>query len=561
MSEEYLFTLYAVDLFFYKNNIGEIDIKRGFVDGTNDGGIDFIYSDNETLYLIQGKSSNSLSMDDIKNVFHKMFETVDNFDKKKYDKYSALLKSIYINAYDDLTEDKNIEFVLFTNTRLNERVKNQIAEFSKSETLQRYTIAVYDYNDIEYREACITQDSDLIKEGSIDIYLESNKNMLCYGKDGLIVSTKASSIKKLYDKFAKIGLFSYNLREHITQKTVDDAIDKTIKEDRNNFWFYNNGITIACNDFIIDGNKIKLYGFSIINGAQTTTKVGKSRSVNEKTDFAIVCKIVRAKGTVDNDDEFISKISEASNSQKPIRARDLKANASEQKILQMRCAKNGERSLAIEIKRGVKPKNYNKVERWQRITNEFIGQLIYACLLQRPGPARNGKHHIFSSEKIYSLVFRCPYNCDTLYDLVCLNNYYEQFSQKKLATESDIDNISIINNGKLTVLAVVTYLYKKYKNIVDNRFSENLHNYNIQGTIISRYKKDDLEDKIYGMFTFIVRELKRLYESKKEILKITSCSNFFKSEPIYDEVILEDFDNLDEWDQDKLANYMTIFDS
>jgi hypothetical protein len=69
------------------------------------------------------------------------------------------------------------------------------------------------------------------------------------------------------------------LREHIVQKSVDDAIDDTIKKERENFWYYNNGITIGCNDYRIDGYKLKLYDFSIINGAQTTTKIGKSNLV------------------------------------------------------------------------------------------------------------------------------------------------------------------------------------------------------------------------------------------------------------------------------------------
>lgn len=36
-------------MFYYKYNIGEVDIVNGFTDGANDGGIDFIYSDNDTL--------------------------------------------------------------------------------------------------------------------------------------------------------------------------------------------------------------------------------------------------------------------------------------------------------------------------------------------------------------------------------------------------------------------------------------------------------------------------------------------------------------------------------
>ena len=77
-SDEFLYTVDAVDLFFYKRNIGKLDIKSNFVDGKNDGGIDFIYSSEDTLYLIQGKSSNNLSIEDIKNVFNKIGETVEN---------------------------------------------------------------------------------------------------------------------------------------------------------------------------------------------------------------------------------------------------------------------------------------------------------------------------------------------------------------------------------------------------------------------------------------------------------------------------------------------------
>ena len=42
-------------------------------------------------------------------------------------------------------------------------------------------------------------------------------------------------------------------------------------------------------------------------------------------------------------------------------------------------------------------------------------------------------------------------------------------------------------------------------------------------------------------------------------MKITSYSNFFKSEPIY-ELILKDFDELDEWDTEKVKDCMVIFE-
>ena len=149
MSDEYLFTIQCADLFYYRGNIGQVDIKTGFVDGSRDGGIDFIFGDSDTMYLMQGKTSDSLSLDDIKNVFRKIVETVVNFSDRRYDEYSVKLKAAFLNAYDKLNDDKNIELVLFTNTVLSEDTRRKIQEFSEEDTMSSYSLKVYDKNDIE----------------------------------------------------------------------------------------------------------------------------------------------------------------------------------------------------------------------------------------------------------------------------------------------------------------------------------------------------------------------------------------------------------------------------
>lgn len=558
LTDEYLFTIHATDLFFYKQNIGTMDIKTGFVDGAGDGGIDFIYSDNEILYLIQGKSSTSLSKEDMKSVFEKMVRTIKDFDNKKYDEYSQTLKSSFLNAYDDLTDDKNINLVLFTNTNVSDNDKETIINSISKDYVNE--IMIIDANDIESKEAILYQQSDLIEKDSILMYLnEDNKNdMLQYGNNGMIVNIKASSLKKLFDKYGSNGLFSYNLREHINQTNVDNGIDMTIAKEKENFWYYNNGVTIGCEDFVRDGYKIKLYNFSIINGAQTTTKVGKSKLINEKNDFAIVCKIIKSKRSMQVDNDFIGKISEYSNSQKPIRQRDLKSNAKEQKILQMNCAKN-KYPLAIEIKRGVTPLNSKKVDKWQRVTNEYIGQLIYACLFQKPGVARNSKNTMFSSPKIYNQLFRRKMDCDTLYDLVRMGYIYDVYANETIKNEDDLELIAVIKNGKLTVLSTTIYLLKKEVNIVTDRFDDNVYEDNIKGLLVTDYGKDDLEKQLFNIYSFIVRKLKQIYESKKDSLKITSYTNFFKNDTIYSEVVLNEFDKLDDYDKEKLKSFMKVF--
>lgn len=287
---------------------------------------------------------------------------------------------------------------------------------------------------------------------------------------------------------------------------------------------------------------------------------GKFELVNEKNDFVLSCKIVKAENSIEKDGDFIGKISEASNSQKPIRQRDLKSNAKEQKILQYSSEQNGEYSLAIEIKRGVKPKNYKKVkEKWQRVTNEYVGQLIYACILQHPGPARSSKTSIFSSGKLYNQIFRRKHDYDTLYDLVRLASAYDEFLSDFIIKIDNVNKIAVAKNGKFTVLAIIIYLYKKQKGYINSFNSDQLHKDNVSGLLVTNYPNDDLDEKLKGLFDFIIRQLEKIYETKKDSMKITSYSNYFKTEPLY-EMILKEFDELDDYDMNKLQFFMTVFE-
>jgi hypothetical protein len=382
-----------------------------------------------------------------------------------------------------------------------------------------------------------------------------------YNENGIIVNIMASSLKDLYIKHASKGLFSFNLREHISQKNVDTAIDETIKNDKDNFWFYNNGITIGCGDFTVDGNKIKLYDFSIINGAQTTTIIGKSKLVNKRYDFPLVCKIVKADNSLMNEMDFISKISEASNSQKPIKFRDLKSNSIEQKILQTKSSKNGNYSLAIEIKRGVKPKNYNSVrENWKRVSNEYIGQLILSCILQRPGTARSGKLLIFSSDKIYNQIYKRTHDYNTLYDLVRIAKIYEDFRIDFSDNSKDIELIAVAKNGKYIILGVLFYFYKRISNIINGPYDDKLQKDNIYGNLTLNYQDDDFEDKLKMLFKWIIIKLNDIYKVKQNTLKLTSYSNFFKTDLTYVEEILIEFEkSFNGWDYENIIKYMDIF--
>lgn len=566
-TEEYLFTLNAVNTFFYKRNIGLVDIKSCFVDGANDGGIDYIYSSDDTMYLIQGKSTENLSNEEICNIFDKIDRTVRKFENKDSECFSQKLQTSFQNAYDELSDEKNIELVLFTNTVLDDSMRKKLDDFSKAESMLNYKLNVYDINDIKEKEAILSTNSELVAEDKILLWPQDggNKNdCLQYGANGIIVNVRASSLKKLYKKYKDNGLFSYNLREFIAQKVVDDGITTTIKTDKDNFWFYNNGITIGCEDFDKDGNNIKLYGFSIINGAQTTSKIGQSPLVKDDNDFALVCKIVKSTEEDSLNNSFIGKISEASNSQKPIKPRDLKANSKEQRNMQTEAANNGKYQLAIEIKRGVKAPNYSKVEKWQKISNEYIGQMILGPLLQFPGYARSAKTTMFSSSEKYNKVFRSKHDYDTLYDLVRIGSIYDKYVEIESANfkdeKVDIEKLALMRNGKMAVISTIMYLYKKRTKIIDDYNSPKFHEDNIKGLLITNYKGDDLEQRLFDLFTFVINNLRLVYNTYRAEYKITSYSNFFKSDKYY-ELICKHFDDIKEsYDLNKMNDYLSIFD-
>lgn len=554
-ADEFLFTASCVDYFYYSKNIGAGDLKDGLVDGSNDGGIDYIYADDSKLYLIQGKTSTTLSYNDIRDIFYKIRETFENLYNKNFDSYSNRLTTNFISLFDAFKDEPDIEFVLFTNTILTEEIKKKVDELSSDSSFSNYTISVYGGNEIESKVLSVDNGNTCVPYG--ELKLDRANNVLKYDENAAIFSIKAYSLKYLYAQYSNNGLFGYNLREHISEKKVDSAIDRTINYSKDDFWYLNNGITIGCSDFEPSGNKLKLWDFSIINGAQTTYKIGNSSKINDDYDFSLVCKVVKSEESLN--DEFIRNISEASNSQKPIKQRDLRANSVEQQLLQQKAKDNKKYPLAIDIKRGIKPPNIKAIaNKWQRITNEVLGQLIWACDYQKPGSARSAKADIFGKDKVYNSLFSLDkvrnYNYNTLFDLVRLSNYYDEFKisySKELERKSvlekdenlkrDIRNKNImLQNAKLTTLAIILFFYKVHFMHLDPN-DDNIYKQNLNSDLSLNYRGDDYESKLNDLFDYIIDKLANIYETKSISRGITSQSNFLKSDTYYSDLILPEF--------------------
>ena len=74
-------------------------------------------------------------------------------------------------------------------------------------------------------------------------------------------------------------------------------------------------------------------------------------------------------------------------------------------------------------------------------------------------------------------------------------------------------------------------------------------------TVINRASKQIIPNE----YKHITRELRMIYNTEKDVLKVTSYSNFFKSDANY-EIICKHFDEIDDYDKEKIKNYMMVFD-
>jgi hypothetical protein len=545
ISEEHAFSYFIVKT-FYENgsDFDEIyfKVKSCLTDGSEDGGIDFVYFDENESKVILGQSKyvQEMSLEEAKTEFVKMFKTMNDYRSRTVGRYKKEMIDQLTASLDNLDEDNkdNIEYVIFTKasnvTDDAFKDKYQNDPGLPPEGLYR----VVNAHEIEdYLDSLGTQ-VNLVQYHSIEI--DKKQNALIYENNqmkGMIVNISSESIFDLYRKYHHKGLFDLNIRTYIRNNEVDRKINHTLDAERQNFWFLNNGLTIACRDFEEDGNKIKLYDFSIVNGGQTTSLIGNYKGKNTEK-FWVLCKILSLKNDAQSD-EFYTKIAEASNSQKAIMIKDLRSNSQEMKRLKYVLST---KNVNLEIKRGA-PKDVRKLN----IKNDEYGQLILSFVYQQPGIARTNKAFIFNKSEIYEKIFRIKHEHSTedeiaefARDVIRLRVYHRKLVKK--LNESNTLTISeseILNNGELTFMALYGVIYALVNELIsvedfikDHKRIQEIDKYKFNA-FISTYKNDDFELKLETIIMRLVSRISNIYAEAYDKKMATNISNFLKTDSNY----------------------------
>lgn len=529
-----------------------------YVDGANDGGIDLIAYDenNQRIKVIQTKYSSNINKTTAVSELRKTLHTISSFLDSKTSAFSDTLKRKFTTEMDQVPEDFDpnfdIYFVSLSDSLQIDRVKDELDSDIQSFNHSNISINFINRKDLGRISQKIQTDLRKIKYFSFDIDYHSGKNsQLVYNDDiheltGYFVSLSSNSLIKAFDKYKDAGLFDMNLREYFKNNKVDRGIVNTLFKHPERFWFLNNGITIACDDCKIDGDTVKLYNFSIINGGQTTNIIGQNSAKINK-EFYIPTKIVKIDAKLDDNDTLFSDIAQASNSQKPIRAQDLRSNDRVMIGLRERLQKY---NIDMNIKRGVSQSRSSSLI---KIKNDQLAQIIYSFVNQQPGTARSAKNSLFSTDRIYNKIFIDPKYLKSengneilfLSDLIKFWNDFDNIISEMTKNEEELNESErdIARNGELTIFAIFGVYYRIAND--DYTFNEILHSDDILKTdpylenkfsydgFYGRDKSIDPQISQRTLIKAVVNKLQGEYARAVNDGTATSVSNFFKRDTTY----------------------------
>lgn len=170
-------------------------------------------------------------------------------------------------------------------------------------------------------------------------------------------------------------LFAWNVRQTLGKTKVNKAIAESVKvqQEHKNFVLFHNGLTILAEHADLADGKLKIAGYTVVNGCQSLTTLFENKeSISDE--LRLLTRIIQLPPA----SALAAKITRHSNNQNSISARDLQSNSTIQRRLQQEFREKLEGSFGYEIKRG------EAIDAQHVVTNEQAAKILLAFDLQQP---------------------------------------------------------------------------------------------------------------------------------------------------------------------------------
>jgi hypothetical protein len=221
---------------------------------------------------------------------------------------------------------------------------------------------------------------------------------------GLVATVQAADLVDLIrdpdvPSSVLLEIFDENVRVYLTNKNRINRriIQSALSESNSEFWYLNNGVTITCESMEYSPGMrapiLLMRNVQIVNGGQTSNALFEASNANPER-FKNVLVLIRVYETRQH--EMSLKIAESTNSQTPIRSRDLRSNDEIQRKLE-------ESFLNLGYFYERKANQYKDEDKSRRLDALSAGQAYVAYMLEMPSVAGTQRGRIFG--EMYETIF------------------------------------------------------------------------------------------------------------------------------------------------------------
>ncbi|MFD9598473.1 AIPR family protein [Kitasatospora sp. NPDC059973] len=412
-------------------------ISDGIVDGSNDGGVDAIFTllegsvlplDHQvvesqqaakelpeglelTLFVIQSKFSKSFAQTTIsalQSVLPSALDLGTDLDSLSDELNHQVREKLFVfrSAYKHLLVKRpkvQVNVIVGTrglSTEINSNVSSR-ADRLREEIFHKLPSAEVNVAMLGAEELWRMYDT---REAET-LTLECDE-VLTSGESYVALARLSSFIKLISDEGLGLRrhLFDANVRDYQGQVAVNKEILASLRDSSGpDFWWLNNGVTIVCDEAHNVGKTFALKNIQIVNGLQTSHTLhnwikeagAAGKAALELDDRKILVRVIKV-----SDDAVRDKIIRATNRQTPVPDASLRATDEIQRRIE---AYFGAKGLFYDRRKGYY-RNLGKGPA-KIISIPYLGQAMYAIAYGRPEVARGKPNSLLAEDARYRQAF------------------------------------------------------------------------------------------------------------------------------------------------------------
>lgn len=227
------------------------------------------------------------------------------------------------------------------------------------------------------------------------------------GKSGYILLVKLSEFYSFLcggGTTIRSDLFEANVRDYQGSTEVNDEISNTLKGDKkDNFWWFNNGVTVIASRAQSSGSIITVENQQIVNGLQTSSQISIYFQENPDDDT----RTVMVKVVASEDEEIRDRIIKATNNQNPVPLASLRATDKVQRDIEhvFKISDLFYDRRKNFYKNDGKP--FNKI-----ISINLLAQAMMTILRGEPDNARARPSSLIKDDDVYKSIFSEDFDLD-----------------------------------------------------------------------------------------------------------------------------------------------------